>query len=234
MDSAYFFRAVEDAAAPEVSIRFLAAFLLVLMLLAAYVKAPKVYALVAISLQTAILFWYGYSKILLPDGLPLYHCRISLWVISMGILFEKRSKFILWLSYLGIAMSLAVLLMRDMNRYAFPHITNFYYFLGHGAIFLISVSYIEKCEERLSVRQSLIYALVLHGPILLVDIFLNSNYAYLRRLPLINSSEVNKYSFFIVTLTVVATVLATQRIVGLKPVRSFLMRDGLRERKAAE
>jgi len=192
MDLTYFFRTVEDAAAPKIPIWFLAGLLLVLLLLAAYVKAPKLYAVIAIGLQITILCWYGLSHILIPDGLPLYHCRISLWVVSIGILFNIRSKFILWLSYLGIAMSLMVLLMRDMDPYSFPHITNFYYFLGHGAIFLISASYIERYEEKLSVKQSLVYALLLHTAVLGIDILLNSNYAYLRKLPIINSPTADK------------------------------------------
>lgn len=225
MDLAYFFRTVEDAAAPKIPVWFIVVFTLALVLLAAYVKAPKLYAVIAIGFQTTILCWYGLSHILIPDGLPLYHCRISLWVVSIGILFNIRSKFILWLSYLGIAMSLMVLLMRDMDPYSFPHITNFYYFLGHGAIFLISASYIEKYEEKLSVKQSLVYALLLHTAVLGIDILLNSNYAYLRKLPIINSPTADKFAFFIVTVVVVATVFLTQKIVELKPVKSFLMRS---------
>lgn len=223
MDLAYFFRCAEDAKAPSVPVWLLVVFLLALVLMARYVKAPKTYAVVAICLQLAILSWYVCSNLLWNDGLPLYHCRISLWAISIGLLFNIRGKFILWLSYLGIATSLMVLLMRDMNAYSFPHITNFYYFFGHGVIFLIAVAYIEKYEEKLSIKESVIYALILHAVVYVINICLHSNYSYLCRLPIINSPAADKFSFVIVTVIVVAIVFLTQKIVELRPVRSFFM-----------
>lgn len=218
----HFLRSKPDACAPGISGTFIIIFIIALFLIARYVKAPKLYAVLGISLQIMILAWYIKSGILLKDGLPLYHCRISLWVISIGILLQIRSKFIVWMSMLGIPSSLLVLIMRDMDPFMFPHITNLYYFLGHGVIFLISISYIDFYYERLNVREIAAYALGLHIFIYFIDVFLRANYAYLIELPIIKTEMFNRFSFFIVTLLVISIVTTMKTILETTAMADML------------
>ena len=213
---------MQDSFPPRIPETFIFVFIAALFLIARYVKTPRVFAVLGISLQVMILVWFAYAGTLIDEGLPLYHCRISLWVISVGILFKIRSKFIVWMSLLGIPSALLVLVMRDMDPFAYPHITNFYYFLGHGVIFLIAVSYIDFYYVRLRIKEIAIYALGLHSFIYFVDLILSTNYAYLIKLPLIDVYVFNKFSFWVVTLIVIAIVSTMQTIVETTDVVDML------------
>ncbi len=218
----YFIRTVPDSFPPRIPETFILVFIAALVLTARYVKTPRLFAVLGICLQLAVLTWFAYAGTLVTDGLPLYHCRISLWVISIGILFGIRSKFIVWISMLGITSSLLVLLMRDMDPFAYPHITNFYYFLGHGIIFLIAVSYLDFYYVRLKIAEIGLYTLGLHILIYFADAVLGANYAYLMKLPLINVYVFNRFSFLIVTLLIIAIVSTTKTVLETTAVADIL------------
>ncbi len=219
---AYFFRTVEETAAPKIPGLFIGLFILALFLISRYVKMPKLFAYGAIFLQVVILSWYLYSGNLLMEGLPLYHCRISIWVIGLGIIFEKKSKFITWISLVAMPCSILVLMMRDMDMFAFPHITNYYYFLGHGFIFLIAASYLDLYFEKNNFKDICIYSLSLHLGIYFVNVFLHTNYAYIMKLPLVTSPILNDFSFLVITLSMVAIVTTMQIILEATPLTSWL------------
>lgn len=209
----YFFRVVEDAKAPNIPMLFVVLYILSLVLIARHLKKPKLFAVIAIVLQVVILFWYNFAGIILHIGLPLYHCRVVIWLVSLGILFNKKSKILVWLSLLGIPASIMVLLMRDMHLYQFPHITNFYYFLGHGMIFLICVCYLDYYYESISIKEISLYTVVLHLIINGANIIFKANYAYLTKLPLINNDLLNNFSFLIITLMIIFMAISMREIV---------------------
>lgn len=214
MNIPYFFRVVEDGVAPNIPLVIVIVLIVGLFLLIRYVDRPKLYALSGIALQLAMLAWYWKAETLLQDGLPLYHCRIIIWIIGIGLLFNIQSKLITWTSILGVAFALPVLLIRDMNPYAFPHITGFYYILGHSAIFLMAVSYLRHYYVELASSTIISYTIGLHLFIQLINLLLGSNYAYLRGLPLIDNPDINRYAFYIMSVVVIVVGLIINQMIN--------------------
>lgn len=214
MNIPYFFRVMEDGVAPNIPLVFMIALIVGLFLLIRYVDRPKLYGLFGLSLQLVMLAWYWKAETLIQDGLPLYHCRIIIWIIGFGLLLNIQSKLITWASILGIAFALPVLLIRDMNPYKFPHITGFYYILGHSAIFLMAVSYLRHYYVKVGSAEIISYTMGLHLFIQLINLLLGSNYAYLRVLPLIDDSGINHYAFYIMSVVVIGVGLTINQMIN--------------------
>ena len=215
MDIQYFFRVAEDSAAPEVPLPFIIGCIAMMFYIARRLDRPKVFAWLAIAMQVMILTWYQLTGNLLADGLPLYHCRIAIWVLSIGILLDKRTKLMTWSSLIGMPFSLIVLLIRDMNEYQFPHITNVYYFAGHILIFLMSYHYLTEQPVKISSQALIFYTLAIHCGVELVNLLLGSDYSYLRRLPILSYGDINRYAFLIVTVCVLAMLFLMRWAVHL-------------------
>lgn len=222
MKFSYFFRFIEDPAAPRVPVLTLVLFMIALFLIARNMKRPKTFAGIAIGLQTVMLIWYFKAGLLLIDGLPLYHCRIAIWVVSIGLLLDKKSKFIVWISILSVPASLLVLLVRDMDHFAFPHITNFYYFLGHGMIFLIAISYIDFYYADLTFKDTAFYTLSVHISVYFINILFGSNYAYVTKVPFIGDKIPSWLSFTIITMVIIGMVTTMQKILEGTDFVNFL------------
>lgn len=222
MDFNHFIRTTQDLKAPNINLVFVLAFIVFLVFIARNIKAPRFYAASAIIFQIIMMIWYQYAGIFGEFGLPLYHCRIAVWALSIGILFKIKSPVLVLFALLGIPASLIVLLMRDMHTFAFPHITNFYYLIVHGLIFLISVNYLDYFRVELSKKKILKYTFITHIMIYIVDILLNANYGYLVQLPLIDNEILNKFSFLIVTVIIFCFVCIMNVIMKQDKVKKFL------------
>lgn len=207
-----FFRIVEDKNAQDISIIFIILFIIGLIVLSRNVKELKYLALTSIFFQIIIMIWYEKAGILWSIGLPLYHCRIIIWSMSLAVLFKLKDEFFVWLSLIGTPFSVIVLLMRDMHSYKFPHITNIYYFASHALIFLLCVGYLKQDYRRLHLLKILMYALTLNAVIQMANNLFGANYGYLEHLPLINSTQMDKFAFFIVTGILVSVVIFMQMI----------------------
>ncbi|MGX7106512.1 TMEM164 family acyltransferase [Hutsoniella sourekii] len=220
MDLHYFFRVVEDSQGPRVPLFIVMVFIGGLLLLVRYFNFAKLYACIGLLLQLTILCWYFKAGRLLSEGLPLYHCRIMLWLLSLGLLLEVRSRLIVWVSILGITFSLPVLLIRDMDAYAFPHITGFYYFLGHGMIFLMAISYLRRFYVHLRIENIMMYSIGCNLFIQLFNELLGANYGYLQTLPLLGNDVSNHYAFVIVSLVIILLSIVVNHLLYLN--RNYL------------
>ena len=116
------------------------------------------------------------------------------------------------MSLLSIPASLIVLLVRDMDKFAFPHLTNFYYFLGHGVIFLIAISYIDFFYTDISFKDIAIYTLSFHIAVYFINELFGSNYAYVTSVPFIGSKIPSWLSFIIITVVIIGMVTTMQKI----------------------
>ncbi|GAB7231477.1 TMEM164 family acyltransferase [Facklamia hominis] len=202
MNLAYFFRIIEDNHPSQVPLVVVLLFIVICYLLARVDYLVKLYALFALFLQCMILFWYQGSGRLLADGLPLYHCRLIIWILGVGLLLGQHNKFMSWISLMGLPFSVGALLIRDMDPYLFPHVTFVYYFLGHGMILILSLIYLRNDYCSPSYKEISAYTLLLHTFIQGINIFLQTDYAYLRQLPFISEATFTHSSFLIVSLVV--------------------------------
>ena len=137
--------------------------------------------------QQAILYlWYfvgGYNS--MKEGLPLYHCRIAIILVAIGLISKNKICTKLG-SYLGSFGSISALLFPGLDPFSFPHVTQFSYFIGHlfllwSSIYLLTVKKIgmSKVDLRISLICINIYHLLMYN----LNKFLNSNYGYMNAPP---------------------------------------------------
>lgn len=138
-------------------------------------------------IQQVILYtWYFTGKYnLLKEGLPLFHCRIAIIFVGIGLVFNKKSLMKIG-SYWGIFGSISALLLPGIDPFLFPHITQYSYFIGHlfllwGSIYLLHVKKIGMSE--MDLKNLIVFTTTYHLLMLIVNTILNSNYAYMNAPP---------------------------------------------------
>lgn len=163
-------------------------------------------AIAQIIQQSLLFYWYFFhTNVYWSQGLPLYHCRIAMVVLVFCILFKKEdSKIALFLSYIGFAGSIAAIAMPDMDKFLFPHITNFSYVLGHFILFLNSSIIIKNSNSKLSFKDIISITLIMHILIKTVNYLTYANYGFLTRPPSFMKTKFSSFTLFaIVTLIMI-------------------------------
>lgn len=91
----------------------------------------KTFATIILLDQIVLYSWqFGSGRFSFDMSLPLYHCRIAVFFLILGIFTDNRffkSMTIFW----GFFGSLFALTMPDLYAYNFPHYTNFQFFIVH-------------------------------------------------------------------------------------------------------
>lgn len=86
--------------------------------------------------------WYCFSpESFIIKGLPLYTCRIAVYMLTLGVFFKKER----WLkigSYWGFFGGFFGLLLPTIFDYPFPHVLQITTFYLHIYLFLISTYYL--------------------------------------------------------------------------------------------
>lgn len=167
-------------------------------------------------LQQIILYsWYFMSEIdLFKEGLPLYHCRIAIICIGLGLIFNKE--YIMKIgSYLGIFGSIAALLFPGLDPFIFPHITQFSYFIGHlfllwGSIYLLFIKNIGM--SAVDFKNTVIFINIFHIMMVILNKYLGSNYAYISSSPINIGKSLNQIVYTILVMMIFNLVLFLEYI----------------------
>ena len=136
--------------------------------------------------QIALYSWYfirNFNPI--KEGLPLYHCRVAIIFLGLGLIFKNKHLTKLG-SYLGIFGSISALLFPAMDPFKFPHITQFSFFIGHlfllwGSIYSLSVKKIGM--SKLDLNSSLVFINIYHVLMYIINNSIHSNYGYMSTPP---------------------------------------------------
>ena len=99
-------------------------------------KFERIVGIVLLSQQTILYTWYllsGYN--LLIEGLPLYHCRIAIILMGIGLLFNKSICRKLGSMWGLIGAIFALIYPSGLDPFVFPNIPQFSFYIGH--IFLL-------------------------------------------------------------------------------------------------
>lgn len=173
----------------------------------------KITSIICIVMQFAMIVWYCYySDNFVQDGLPLYHCRISMFVISFAILFDKEDTlFVKYLALFSIFGASIAFILPDFHHFNPPHITTTNFIVSHSILLFNSLSVLSYSQNKLRFKNIAIIAFSLNLPIFLIDIFVKANYAYLISLP-INYQPIKNNSFIIVILGSMFVVSVTNKI----------------------
>lgn len=161
-------------------------------------KTELIIGSVLVFQQVLLYSWYFKSNYnILTEGLPLYHCRISILLIGLGLLFKNKT-FMKVGSYWGIFGSIAALLSPGVDPFTFPHITQFSFFIGHlfllwGALYILFVKKIGMSSSDL--KTALIFTNIYHPLMFIVNSNISSNYGYMNTPPISALSVLNPYIY---------------------------------------
>lgn len=162
------------------------------------------------SLQlVAIYSWYALALgFPLNESLPLYHCRIAMFVL---LLWPKESIFKDYFAFLGIGGTIAAFIHPVFDPYPFWHVTIFSFIFGHLALWVNSWAYLMRHDRRqtLSVKAVLVYTLVLNAFLVLVNHLTGGNYGFLAQPPLVDTTNL-LVNYVLVSLTLVLLILLVQ------------------------
>lgn len=156
--------------------------------------------------QIALYTWYLIGNYnVLREGLPLYHCRIAIITLGIGLLFNKDNLLIFGAIW-GIVGSFFALLFPSPDPFLFPHITNISFFIGHiplllGCIYTLWIKnvHIDKTSIRNILRVTNIYCILMF----ITNSILGSNYGYMNDSPIPLPIHLNQlaYGFLAITVT---------------------------------
>lgn len=127
--------------------------------------------------------------------LPLYHCRIVIiifliYYFSPSNLIAKTESIVNSAIFISIYGYFISLIFADVEKYAFPHFTNFIFYINHLLAFLLGILYIAMRKTKISffsfIKTS-IFMNLLNFMIIGVNFILNANYAYLLQAPFFKS-----------------------------------------------
>ncbi len=95
------------------------------------VRIAKIAAAVLLVDQVVLYLWQflsGYFNVEL--SLPLYHCRICVWLLILDLIFGMKVLRTIWI-YWAIIGSFFSMAFMDLYKFDFPHYTNFQFFYVH-------------------------------------------------------------------------------------------------------
>lgn len=139
----HFFRSVEDVSPLKlfspIHLILLLFYIIGIILIYKYNKKLKMskldllktMAIILLIDQIILYIWQITSGYFRWDmSLPLYHCRIAVPMLIIGILKNNRKLKILGM-YWGLLGSVIAMVMAELYKFSFPHYTNFQFFIVH-------------------------------------------------------------------------------------------------------
>lgn len=136
----------------------------------------------------AIYGWYALAVgFPLDESLPLYHCRLAMFVV---LFWPKPSKLKDYFAFLGLGGSIAAFVYPVFDPYPFWHVTIFSFIFGHLALWGNSWIYLFTTDRRraLDVKSIIRYTLIFNAFLLVVNQLTGGNYGFLAQPPLLNST----------------------------------------------
>lgn len=146
----------------------------------------KVSTLLVLLLHFILYAWYHFSpEHLLLKGLPLYTCRMTIYLFAIGIFFKKESCLKL-ACYWGCYGGIAGLIFPTIFQYPFPHILQISTVMLHVVIFLLSSYYLFVKKIGMTVKDSikcckLTTALIIFCSI--INVIFGTNYISTLKMP---------------------------------------------------
>lgn len=154
-------------------------------------KILRYTAIASLILQCSMISWFFFtSKNFLSEGLPLYHCRVSMLVISLAVIFKKEdSNIVRYVSLLSIFGASIALIFCDFDKYYPLHITTINFIFSHCFLLFNSLMIVKYHHQSLKIGKIISTTVLLNLSVLIVNILVNGNYSYLIELPSVINVE---------------------------------------------
>lgn len=166
--------------------------------------------------QVILYFWYfkeNYHP--LQEGLPLFHCRVAIITLLIGLIFKKDFMAKMG-SYWGIFGSISAMLFPALDPFSFPHITQFSYFIGHvfllwGSIYLLFVKNVGM--NKYEFKKIVIITNIYHALIFILNNIIGSNYAFMSTSPIGIGNNLNPYLYGLIVMMIFNIILSLEYII---------------------
>lgn len=147
----------------------------------------KLFLLTTLCSHMLLYAWYYMNPLetIFEKGLPFYTCRMTLYLLIAGILFDKKSCLKLGV-YWGFFGGLAGLVFPTMFKYPFPHIQTITVFMLHSSIFITGTYYlfVKKIGmNKQDLKNCSICTLIFLIFVTIFNIIVGSNYSATTRMP---------------------------------------------------
>ena len=206
-----FFRYTEDAYT-NINITLLRLSLVLVIFLAYNLKHKTKLLKSALFLglfgQIILLAWYaGNHTLLIKEGLPLFHCRISaiMMVVAYLIQDDKLMRYFAWMGLIG---SIIAFTFPDPSKYLWPHVTNLTYIANHLLLGFCGVSILSARKSTLKLKHTLMTTSIMNIAIMTVNLILHTNYGYLVQFPQTIPVRFTPHVTFLI-MTLIITFLIT-------------------------
>lgn len=154
-------------------------------------KMVKFLAIVLTIDQIILYSWQigsGYFKI--DISLPLYHCRLVVWLLIYCAFYKNRTMKAITVFY-SLLGAVIALIIPDLYKFSFPHYTNFQFFLIHLSMGWLVFYYlfVEKFKlNKEDLKKTMVITNIFNVFLLILNFSLrpmypNVNYGYLLALP---------------------------------------------------
>ena len=169
-------------------------------------KFERIVGIVLLLQQTILYTWYllsGYN--LLIEGLPLYHCRIAIILMGIGLLFNKSICRKLGSMWGLIGAIFALIYPSGLDPFVFPHITQFSFFLGHlvllwGAVYCIFIECI-KIDKK-DFKTVMYFTNIYHIVVFILNHMIGANYGFMRVSPIGIGNNLHPVVYGIVVMVI--------------------------------
>lgn len=160
--------------------------------------------------QIILLAWYaGNHTLLIKEGLPLFHCRISAIMMLVAYLIrnDKLMRYFAWMGLIGATIAFT---FPDPSKYLWPHVTNLTYIVNHLLLGFCGMSILSTRKSTLKLKDSLMITSVMNAGIMTVNLLLHTNYGYLVHFPpSVPVRFTPQVTFLIMTLIITFTITLT-------------------------
>lgn len=154
-------------------------------------KFLRTMAIILLIDQIVLYLWqFGSGYFRFDMSLPLYHCRIAVWLLIFGILQNNRVMKIIGL-YMGLLGSLTAMIFSDLYQFSFPHYTNFQFFIVHILMgwIVFDFTFVERIHVKKEELKSVLLIVNLFNVFLLIfnlllkPFYKDINYGYILKMP---------------------------------------------------
>lgn len=166
------------------------------------------------AVQLILLYgWYWVNHMPLSESLPLYHCRMAMFVV---LLLPGQSKYRQYFALLGTFGTLAAFVYPVSDAYPFPHIAILSFIFGHLALLGNSLVYLlrQYDAKMLDVKRIFLMTFGLNALIFVVNLVTGGDYGFLTKPPLVGDHGLVA-NYLIVSLALAAAITLTKKILEL-------------------